>query len=72
MICETAANPDYQAQYFPQIVAALPSDYALVKAISFLDGRGTNADWSLVPAGIAGFAKMGRQPAYSAFAPASI
>jgi endoglucanase len=71
MICETAATAAYQAQYFPQIVATLPSDYGLVKALSFFDAEGTTTggDWSLTSAGISGFSNMGQQPAYSAFAP---
>ncbi len=72
MICETAANADYQAQYFPQIAATLPADYGLVKAVSIFDSLGsvTGGDWSLTPAGISGFSNMGQQPAYAAFAPA--
>jgi hypothetical protein len=69
MICETAANADYQAQYFPQIVAGLTQTYPLVKAISFFDSKGgvTTGDWSLTPAGIAGFTAMGQTAAFSAF-----
>jgi hypothetical protein len=72
MICETAATTDYRSQYFPQIVAALPSDYGLVKAVPFFDAEGTTTggDWSLSSPGISGFSNMGQQPAYSAFAPA--
>jgi hypothetical protein len=72
MICETAANADYQAQYFPQIAAALPSNYGLVKAVSFFDGLGsvTGGDWSLTTTGVSAFSNMARQSAYSPFAPA--
>ena len=70
MICETAAISGYQAAYFPQIMSALPQAFPLVKAISFFDSAGgaTTGDWSLTPAGIAGFASMGQLPAFGASA----
>jgi hypothetical protein len=73
MLCETAANPEYQAQYLAQIAAAFPLNYPLVEAVSIFDGAGglDGGDWSLTPGGVSAFASLGQLPAFSALPPAS-
>ncbi len=70
MLCETAANPEYQPQYLAQIAATFPSRYPLVEAVSIFDGTGglDGGNWSLTPAGVSAFKQLGQQPAFSAFA----
>jgi len=71
MLCETAANPEYQPQYLAQIAATFPSRYPLVEAVSIFDGTGglDGGNWSLTPAGVSAFAQLGQEPAFSAFPP---
>jgi hypothetical protein len=71
MLCETAANAGYQPQYLSQIARTFPFGYPLVEAVSIFDAAGgpDGGDWSLTPSGVGQFTKLGRLPAFSAFAP---
>jgi beta-mannanase len=68
MICETGALPSYQSAYFSQIVNTLESSFPLFKGVSYFDsGSGqSKGDWTLVGSGLAAYASMGQQAAFSA------
>jgi hypothetical protein len=68
LIAETGANPDNQGAFFAGAVAALTTQFPLVKGLMYFDSAG-QIDWHLTPAGISAFAAMGQDPYLSAIHP---